>query len=106
MNLTDIQKLLPKPIETASDFTKSNKSIEQEDAEFLYFLYIRDFNSKGVISPLVLVKPMIKDILLNKRKVKFLNDLETKIYNDAQDHNNFVIYNLVKKGKWSLNTPR
>jgi hypothetical protein len=92
-----IQSELPKRIENEDEYLKSNKYIEQEDNDFYYFVYIKDRNSKGAISPINFVHNKIKDIIINKRKVKFLTDLETKIYNDAQDHDNFVIYNNEKK---------
>jgi hypothetical protein len=94
-----IQKLLPRNIENEDAFLQSNKSIEQEDNASFYFVYIKDKNLKGSASPLSFVKTKIKEIIINKRKIKFLSDHETKIYNDAQDHNKFVIYNLEKKSK-------
>jgi hypothetical protein len=98
VSLGSIQDLLPNPVANEDEISKSNRYIEQEDADFYYFVYIKELKSKGTISPFVFVRAKIKDIILNKRKVKFLNDLETKIYNDAQDHSNFVIYQLEKKG--------
>jgi hypothetical protein len=92
-----IQSELPNRIENEDEYLKSNKYIEQDDKNFLYFVYVKEKNSKGAISPINFVHNRIKDIIINKRKVKFLTDLETKIYNDAQDHDNFVIYNYEKK---------
>lgn len=92
-----IQSELPSRIENEDDFLKANKFIEQADSVFYYFVYVKDRNSKGAVSPINFVHNRIKDIIINKRKVKFLTDLETKIYNDAQDHDNFVIYNYEKK---------
>ncbi len=92
-----IKNELPKPIENEDEFVKNNRTIEQSDSSSLYFVYLKEKISKGSISPLEYIKFKIKDILINKRKVKFLNDLESKIYNDAQDHNNFTIYNIEKK---------
>lgn len=92
-----IKSELPRAIENEDEFVKNNKYIEQEDSSFCYLVYLKEHISKGSVSPFDFVKLKIKDIILNKRKMKFLNDLESKIYNDAQDHNNFVIYNLDKK---------
>lgn len=92
-----LQRGLPKHIDEGVESLKKSKTIEQQDDAFLYFVYIKDVTSKGITSPLNFVKPKIKDIILNKRKVKFLKDLETKIYNYAQDHNHFVIYNIENK---------
>jgi len=58
---------------------------------------LKEHISKGAVSPLVYMRSKIKDIIINKRKVKFLTDLEAKIYDDAQDHSDIVIYNIDKK---------
>jgi hypothetical protein len=92
-----IKAQLPKSIDNEDEFIKTNSTIEQEDDNFYYFVYIREKNTKGSVSPFIFVKSKIKDIILNKRKVKFLNDLENNIYTDAQDHGNFEIVNLEKK---------
>jgi hypothetical protein len=41
---------------------------------------------------MVLVKNKIRDIILNNRKVKLIEDLENNIYNDAVDQKKFVIH--------------
>ena len=92
-----IKNELPKVIENEDEFLRTNRYIEQSDSSFLYFAYIKEKISKGSIAPLVYINFKIKDIILNKRKVKFLTDLESKIYNDAQDHSNFNIYDIEKK---------
>jgi len=92
-----IKTELPKTIENEDEFLRTNRYIEQSDSSCLYFVYIKEKILKGSISPLVYINFKIKDIIINKRKVKFLTDLESKIYNDAQDHSNFNIYDIEKK---------
>lgn len=92
-----IQKQLPKPMDNEDEFLKSNKIIENQDNEFLYLVKLNDIRTKGSIAPVEYVKNKIKDILLNKRKLAFISELEKNIYNDAADHSNFKIYNLDKK---------
>jgi len=97
VNFDIVQREIPKQILNEDEFLKDNQYIEQEDKDYYYFVYIKEHNSKGAIPPFMVVKSQIKDIILSKRKIKFLSDLENKIYNDAQDHSNFAIYNLEKK---------
>jgi hypothetical protein len=92
-----IKNELPKIIDNEDEFLKTNRYVEQADSSFLYFVYLKERISKGSISPLDFIRNKIKDIIINKRKFKFLTDLEAKIYDDAQDHSNFVIYNIDKK---------
>ena len=97
VNYDVIKNELPKLVENEDEYIKNNRTIEQSDSSFLYFVYLKEKIAKGSISPMVYIKFKIKDIIINKRKVKFLTDLESKIYNDAQDHSNFTIYNIEKK---------
>jgi hypothetical protein len=92
-----LQRDLPQKIENEDEFLKNNSFIEQDDKDFYYLVNIKDKNQKGSLSPLLFVKLKIKDIIINKRRVEFLNSLENNIFNDAQDHKHFEIYNLEKK---------
>ena len=47
---------------------------------------------KNDLSPIEVVFDKIKDVILNKRKVKYLEDLENKIYNNALNNNEIKIY--------------
>jgi hypothetical protein len=89
-----LQRDLPKKIDGEDEFLKNNNSIEQEDSVYFYFVNIKDKNQKGSLAPLNFVKLKIKDIIINKRKMQFLNDLENNIFNEAQDRKHFEIYNL------------
>jgi hypothetical protein len=90
-----IQGDLPQKIENAEEFLKNNSYIEQEDDNFYYFVNIKNKNHQGSLAPLTFVRSKIKDIIINKRKVEFLNNLENNLFNDAQSH--FETYNLDKK---------
>jgi hypothetical protein len=90
-----VQLDLPHKIENEDEFLKNNSYIEQEDNEFYYFILIKNKNQKGSLAPLTFVRNKINDIIINKRKVEFLNNLESNIFNDAQK--NYEIYNLDKK---------
>ena len=92
-----IKKELPKTIENEDEYLRSNRYIEQTDSSFQYLVYLKEKIMRGSISPLTYISFKIKDIIINKRKVKFLTDLESKIYSDAQDHNKFIIYDIEKK---------
>jgi hypothetical protein len=92
-----IQEQLPVSIDNEDEFLKSNKVIENQDNEYLYLVRLNDIKIKGSIAPVEFVKNKIKDIILNKRKLAFISELEKNIYNDAADHSNFKIYNLDKK---------
>lgn len=97
INFNTLVQLLPQSIANEEQFLQEQKTIEAQDNEFLYLVSIKDFKLKGAVAPLGYVKRKVKDIIINKRKVNFISELEKNIYNDAADHNNFRIYNLEKQ---------
>lgn len=97
ISFTQLQHDLPQKIDNHDEFLKNNSYVEQQDTSFYYFVNIKDKSFKGSLAPLVYVKTKIFDIIMNKRKISYLNDLETNIFNEAQDHKNFEIYNLDKQ---------
>ncbi|MCB2195093.1 MAG: peptidyl-prolyl cis-trans isomerase [Bacteroidetes bacterium] len=86
--------LLETPISTEDQerFLKYNKYIETEDDLFYYFVKINDYKLKSSVQPLEYAHLKIKSILLNKRKLSFIDELENTVYNEALNHNEFIIY--------------
>lgn len=84
-----LQRQFPYTIENPDDYLRSNRSIEIEDGNYSYLVYIRSVMYKGQTSPLEYELANIKSIIINKRKQKLINDLENKVYNDALDHKKF-----------------
>lgn len=64
-------------------FLKAYKFYEFSDSLNIYMIGIQDYLLPGAVSPLDLVKNDIRAILLNRRKLEFVKDLENKIYNQA-----------------------
>lgn len=83
---------IPTNIGDQERYLKYNKYIETEDDLYYYFVKINEYGLKSTIQPLDYAKTKIKSILLNKRKFTFLEELENSIYNDALNHNEFIIY--------------
>lgn len=66
-------------------FLRAYKFYEYSDSLNIYMIGIRDYLLPGAVSPLDLVRDDIRAILLNRRKLEFIKDLENKIYNQAYD---------------------
>ncbi|MDR1667161.1 MAG: hypothetical protein LBS03_05660 [Bacteroidales bacterium] len=64
----------------------------QQDRQTILLMNIKEKKAPGEPAPLSLVKEKITEIILNKRKVEFIRQLETKIYNDASAKKQFEIY--------------
>jgi hypothetical protein len=83
---------LPKLIENESNFLNRTKGIWFEDDRFRYYIFVKDFKLKGSISPLYLEKEKIKNVLLNKKKIEYLKQLEEELYQNALALKKIKIY--------------
>jgi hypothetical protein len=92
--LGQLTQFVPIVIGDKNEFLKSTKCIETKDSVFRYFVNIKEYKLIGSTASLKLVKADIKTIILNKRKMMFINGLEDEIYNDALSKKTFKIYNL------------
>jgi hypothetical protein len=83
---------IPTNIDDQERYLKYKKYIETEDDLFYFFVMINEYSLKSTVQPLEYAHLKIKSILLNKRKFAFIDELENTIYNDALNHNQFIIY--------------
>ena len=92
INFTRVQSELPQTVWSPEKSLKWYKRIEQKDSVYNYFVYIRENRVEGETAPIDYVSDNIKSIILNKRKVRFVTDMENDIYNDAMSKGEFSIY--------------
>jgi len=83
---------IPTNIEDQERYLRYNRHLETEDELFYYFVKINEYSLKSTVQPLEYAKSKIKSILINKRKFAFFDELENSVYNEALNHNEFVIY--------------
>ncbi len=79
----DLIKHIPIESDNVESFLTYNKFIEKTGDEYKYLVNIFDYKLKSDIAPLNIVKNEIRNILLNKRKIQLIRDLEERIMNDA-----------------------
>ncbi len=72
-------------------FRKSNFS-QIQDSLGVYLVKIEDVLSPNEIAPLSYIRPTLRQIILNKRKLELIKKLETDITRDAIENNKFEIY--------------
>jgi len=87
-----IQNTPFKSIPNKIEFLHNNRYIETEDSNFVYILKINDYEITDQISPLEFVKETIKNIIINRRKVGLIRNLEESIYKSAKLNLEFEIY--------------
>ena len=89
---TTITRALPNEIRNPDSYLRWNRYIEQQDSSFRYMVRLREHSLAGTVAPLPYVEQKIRSIILNKRKVQFIRDLENNIYKDALNKGSFTIY--------------
>lgn len=71
---------------------KKSNFTQLQDSLGVYLVKIEDVLQSGDIAPLSYIKPTLKQIILNKRKLELIKKLETDITKDAIETKNFEIY--------------
>ena len=90
--VSDLALKLPvKELKTDVDYLNRNKNIEVQDTAFCYFLHVENLIPKGETLPLEYAKNEIKEILINLKRVDFINKMRNDLYEQASE-NNKVIY--------------
>jgi len=89
----DIINNFPKNQLSGEDLKIQKKTVEKQDDNFFYFLNITDFLLAGDNTPYEYAKPAIREILVNKRKIDFLQRTEEDLYQRAIDKGEVQFYN-------------
>lgn len=92
INLQHLLSKIPQKIKNEPEFLKYNKNFEVRDSSFLYIMKIQDYKLRQSASPRSFVFNEIKQIIINKRKMQLLRDMENAVYEEALRKNKFKIY--------------
>jgi len=85
-------KALPVLKDKTAQVLKKSNFTQLQDSLGLYLVKIQDVLKTNDIAPLSHIKPTIQQIVLNRRKLKLIKNLEKDITKDAIKNNNFEIY--------------
>jgi hypothetical protein len=89
---TELDKILLKLPFSKDNLLKKSKFIQKQDSLGLYLVAIKDVLRRNDIAPLSYIKPTIKEMILHKRKIELIRNIEKIIVKDATKNNNFKIY--------------
>lgn len=92
LTMDEINKRLPEPINRTERYIKNNTYYHTSDSLNQYFLSIREFHLANELAPLEFVEEKIKAILLNKKRLEFIKQLETDLYEEALKNKNIKFY--------------
>ncbi|MBN1985629.1 MAG: hypothetical protein JW761_04960 [Prolixibacteraceae bacterium] len=88
-----VLKNIPQEITDPAQFLQRNKLIELTDADYYYLVSIQDYKLKNEIAPAEYVSENIRNLILNRRKIEFLKQMEENVYTEGVRKNKFKIYN-------------
>ena len=83
---------LPQYIQEEDYFLQNTKGVVFEDKNLRYYVFVKDFKINGSVSPLELEKNKIRNVLLNKNKIKYLKQLEDELYQNGLALKKIKIY--------------
>jgi hypothetical protein len=89
---TRLDKVLLKLPFSKENLLKKTKFDQKQDSLGLYLVAIKDVLIRNDIAPLSYIKPTIKQMILHKRKIELIRDIEKILVKDATKNNNFKVY--------------
>ena len=92
VDFPSIKEQLPVRISDPVRYLNSYRNINTSDSMFRYLVHISDYLTEGEVAPVELVSEDITNIILNKRKIEFIKNLEHRVYTDGVNRNQFEIY--------------
>jgi hypothetical protein len=97
VNFELVKNNIPGNINDDKQFLARNNQIELKDSIYYYLVNIQDYKLQNELAPLEYVENNIKNLILNKRKIDFLKQVEENIYKEGVRQNKFTIYSNEKK---------
>ncbi len=95
----DLLKKIPIKTYDKEEYLKNNRYIEIDDSSNIYFVNIKGFMIKESLSPLSFEKENIRSLIINKRKLQLVQEMEKAAYDQALNNNDFENNNNEKKNK-------
>jgi hypothetical protein len=92
--LNQITAHLPGSDDTYENRVIRMRAIEDSDDKYTYFVKINDISMKGTLAPLEHVKSNIKNIIINRRKINLIRQMENTVFKDAMNRNEIKINGL------------
>ena len=86
-----LAKNIPEQIEEPERFLKNNSFIELTADGYYYMVSIQDYKLKNELAPVEFVSDNIKNLIINRRKIDFLKEVENNVYTEGIRKNKFKI---------------
>ncbi len=73
-------------------YLKSNRFFEIEDSLDLYLIFVEEFRRRNEVAPLSHIRPTLKQIIINKRKLETMRQFDNDIFEEAIKEKTLEIY--------------
>lgn len=83
-----------KELKTDGKYLDRNRNLELKDTAYHYFLHVEEFQGEGQVKPLDFAKAEIKEVLINLKRVDFIEQVKDELYRRASDRNRIIYYYL------------
>ena len=93
IELDAVMQNLPVSVDNPEQFLRGNQFVEHTDSSYYYLVTIHEYMLRNEQAPAEYVADNIKSLILNRRKLTFLKEVEDNIYREGRNKNNFKIYN-------------
>ncbi|XLS30346.1 peptidyl-prolyl cis-trans isomerase [Flavobacteriaceae bacterium M23B6Z8] len=87
-----VQKIPPINYDNKDSYLKKSQFFELTDSLEVYLVHIKDVLKRNDIAPESYVVPTLKQIILNKRKLEFIRNLEKDLMDEAVQKKRYEIY--------------
>jgi hypothetical protein len=93
VNVNQVYEKLPfLTVDNKSTYLKSGNYFEVQDDHSTYFVKINQVLERGSITPYDYLKPSLKQMVLNDRKMRMLKEIEEDILKDAKKNKRYEIF--------------
>lgn len=89
----DLMKKIPLTHIGEENYSRTGRIFEIIENNELYLIILHDSKFRDTRSPLSLVYGNIRNLILNKRKIDLVDQMQKSVVTDAQKKNNIEIYN-------------
>ncbi|MDR3268774.1 MAG: peptidyl-prolyl cis-trans isomerase [Tannerella sp.] len=83
VDFDEILDKMPVQLPNTAQHLKTKQSVEVTDSVYCYLLNISEYVLSGSTAPYEYVIPQIQELIINKRKVDFLKEIEEELYRNA-----------------------
>lgn len=90
---TQLSSFMPNALPSDRRFYTKNSMYETSDSLFVYYIFIKEYKLKNEVAPVEYVEGRIEAILLNKKRIEFIQNLEEELFEEGLKQKAIKYYN-------------